>query len=213
MQPLALLGGTFDPVHHGHLRAAWEAAERLDCELRLLPASTPPHRDPPLAAAAHRVAMLKLALAGQSQLGLELSEVERGGPSYMVDTLTDLRRSIGPERPLILVLGIDAFAGLSRWHRWTELFGLSHLAVMTRPGHGPLFEAELAAEWFARRVDGPERLAATPAGGIATLEVSALAISASAIRALLAEGRSPRYLLPGRVLDYIVRHGLYGAVE
>lgn len=209
MQPLAILGGTFDPVHHGHLRVAWEASEQLDCELRLLPSATPPHRDAPAADAVHRVAMLRLALAGQSQLGLELAEIERGGRSYMVDTLTDLRRAVGPERPLILVLGADAFAGLSSWHRWTGIFGLAHIAVMTRPGHEPAFEAELAAEWFARRVDAPRALAGAPAGRIAALSVSALAISASAIRALLAEGRSPRYLVPERVLDYIVRHGLY----
>lgn len=206
---LAVLGGTFDPIHFGHLRVAWEASEALDCELRLMPSAAPPHRPQPLASTAHRVAMLERALEGQTRLGIERAEIERGGTSYMVDTLCALRAREGAERPIVLVLGSDAFAGLASWHRWSALFGLAHLAVLNRGGQTPLLDAELAAEWFARRVDSRAALVAAPAGAILPIKVSALEISASAVRALLASRRAPRYLVPDAVFGYIDSAQLY----
>lgn len=200
MSMLAILGGTFDPVHLGHLRVAWEAAEVLDAEVRLLPAHAPPHRPPPQASAAERVAMLCAALAGQSRLALDTREIERGGPSYMVDTLADLRREAGPSRPLVLLLGVDAFAGLPTWHRWRELFALAHLGVLTRPGAAPALPAELEAEAAPRRVAAAAALRAAPAGRVLAIAVTALDISASRVRALLAAGREPRYLVPEALL-------------
>src|SRR6185312_1151077 len=122
MRPLAILGGTFDPVHLGHLRAAWEAAEALDAEVRLVPAHVPPHRSAPVASAPQRVAILRAALAGQDRLKLDTRELDRDGPSYTYDTLAGLRPEIGA-RPLVLLIGSDAFAALPTWHRWRELFG------------------------------------------------------------------------------------------
>ncbi len=193
--PLALLGGTFDPVHLGHLRAAWEVADALDAELRLVPAQLPPHRPQPVASATARVAMLRAALAGQQRLRLDLREIDRAGPSYTVDTLLSLRAEIGSQRPLVLVLGQDAFAGLATWHRYCELPELAHILVMTRPQAEPGWPAALAS-WQTRAVPDLVALRTRPAGAIAQLQVSALAISASQIRALLAAGREPRYLLP-----------------
>jgi nicotinate-nucleotide adenylyltransferase len=199
-RPLAIFGGTFDPVHLGHLRAAWEAAELLDAEVRLLPAHVPPHRAQPLASAAARVAMLRAALAGQDRLGLDLRELARPGPSYSVDTLAELRAEHGPRRPLLLLLGQDAFAGLPTWQRWTQLPDLAHIVVLTRPGGRPAWPDSLQRLWQQRVVAAPAALRGMPAGAMLELRVSALEISASQVRALLAAGREPRYLLPDALL-------------
>lgn len=209
MQPVAIFGGTFDPIHVGHLRVAWEAAEALDAVVRMMPASVPPHREQPHASAQQRLAMLELALAGQQRLVADGRELRRSGPSYTVDTLTELRAEHGATRPLVLIVGADAFAGMSSWHRWRDLFALAHVAVLTRPGHGGVFEAELAGEWFARRVDDVASLRLAAAGNIVPLAVSELEVSASMVRETLAAGRSPRFLVPDSVLDYIVRGALY----
>ncbi len=200
LRPLALLGGTFDPVHLGHLRVAWEAAEALDVEVRLLPARAPPHRPQPIASAEARVALLRAALAGQDRLGLDLRELARPGPSYSVDTLTELRAEQGTQRPLLLLLGQDAFAGLPTWRRWMQLFQLAHIVVLTRPASLPIWPDSLQQQWRKRAVTEPAALRATPAGAVFNLRVSALEISASQVRALLAAGREPRYLLPDALL-------------
>jgi len=208
-RPLALFGGTFDPVHFGHLRSALEVAETLDAELRMLPAHVPWHRAQPVASAEQRLRMLELALAGQDRLVADARELRRPGPTYTIDTLLELRAEVGAQRPLVVVVGADAFGGLSRWHRWRELFDHAHVAVMTRPGHEAAFEAEVAGEWFARRVPDADALLAKPHGGILPVAVTALEISASRVRALLARGESPRFLVPEAVAEYIRSEGLY----
>lgn len=209
-RPVAVFGGTFDPVHHGHLRVAWEVAEQLDCELRLLPSAQPPHRAIPAASAEHRAAMLALALRGQDRLDLDRRELERSGASYSVDTLRELRAELGPQRPLLFVLGADAFRGLPAWHRWQELTGLAHLVAMTRPRQrldklDPVLHAAMAGRWTGMA----ERIHAEPHGRVMVLRVTPLSISSSLIRTALAAGRSPRYLLPQAVLEYIEQTGLY----
>lgn len=199
--PLAIFGGTFDPIHIGHLRAAWEASEALGAEVRLVPAKIPPHRPQPVASAAERVAMLRAALAGQDRLGLDLREIDRTGPSYSVDTLASLRAEIGPTRPLVLLIGADAFAALSSWHRWRDLFELAHMCVLTRPAQIPAMPVALAAEVAARQTTRVDDLRIAPAGRVLDMVVSALGISATRIRALLAAGREPRWLVPQAVLD------------
>jgi nicotinate-nucleotide adenylyltransferase len=201
MQPLAVFGGTFDPIHIGHLRAAWEAAEALGAEVRLVPAKIPPHRPQPVASPEQRVAMLRAALAGQDRLRLDLRELDRPGPSFTFDTLTSLRSEVGDQRPLVLVIGADAFAGLPGWHRWRELFDLAHVCVLTRPAQIPAMPDELAAEVAARHVDSVETLRTTSAGRVLDMVVSALGISATRIRTLLAEGHEPRWLVPQALLD------------
>ncbi|BBD80813.1 nicotinate-nucleotide adenylyltransferase [Aerosticca soli] len=199
-RPLAILGGTFDPVHLGHLNAAWEAAELLDAEVRLLPARQPPHRPPPVADAATRAAMLRIALRGQSRLVLDTRELDRAGPSYTVDTLLDLRAEQGT-RPLVLLLGEDAFAGLTSWHRWQKLFALAHIGVLTRPGTEPGCPQALRETVARRRVDDPALLRREPAGRVLALPVTPLEISATRVRELIAQGREPRYLLPAGLSD------------
>lgn len=195
MKPLAILGGTFDPVHIGHLCVAWEAAELLDAEVRLMPARVPPHRTPPVASAEQRVALLRAALAGQDRLQLDLRELERDGPSYSVDTLEALRAEQG-DRPLVLMMGADAFAGLPGWHRWQRLFELAHIGVFARPGFEAAWPADLEAAIAGRLADPVGDWRGRPAGAVLTLEVTPLEISATRVRRLLAAGRLPRYLLP-----------------
>jgi nicotinate-nucleotide adenylyltransferase len=196
-RPLAVLGGTFDPVHHGHLRGAWEAAEALDAEVRLIPARTPPHRPPPVADAAGRVALLRAALAGQDRLGIDTRELDRDGPSYTVDTLASLRADIGPDRPLVLLVGADAFAGLASWHLWQDLFTFAHIGVLTRPGGsheptGPL--ADFIVGRRTERVHGP-------AGKVVDIAITPLDIAATAIREAFAAGNEPRFLLPSACFE------------
>ena len=199
-EPVVVLGGTFDPVHIGHLRVALEAAEALGAPVRLMPAHVPPHRPRPVANAAQRVAMLRAALAGQARLQLDTRELDRSEPSYTVDTLRQMRTEFGASRPLILLLGADAFAGLPTWHCWRELFDLAHIAVMTRPGHDARLPADLDTEVVARRAQSAADLRATPSGKVLHLPVTPLEISASAVRAVLAAGRNPRWLIPDALL-------------
>jgi len=208
-RPLALFGGTFDPIHFGHLRAAWEAAERLDAEVRLLPANVPPHRPQPVLDANQRVELLRLALAGQTRLTLDTRELDRDGPSYTVDTLRELRAEIGDARPLVLLVGADAFAGLPSWNRWLQLFDLAHVGVLDRPGPVRERPAELLQQIQTREdtLDGAWR--DVGAGRILRLDVTDLDISATAIRAELAAGREPRFLLPDAVHEAIRERGWY----
>jgi len=200
MRPVAIFGGTFDPVHLGHLRAAWEAAEQLDAEVRMMPAHVPPHRPPTRASAAQRVALLRAALEGQDRLQLDTRELQREGPSYSVDTLADLRRELGQQQPLVLLVGADAFAGLDRWDRWQELFELAHIGVLTRPGVETAMHPVLQEQVEPRWAEVPADLHDAACGQVLRIPVTALEISASAIRAQLAAGRSPRYLVPAALL-------------
>lgn len=140
--PLGVLGGTFDPIHTGHLRLAEEAREALGLGgVRLIPAGQPPHRGEPGSTAEDRLAMARLAAAGNPGFMVDDGEVRAQQKSYTVLTLERLRAEIGPRRPLVLILGADAFAGLPTWHRWTDLFALAHLAVANRPGYAPTADA------------------------------------------------------------------------
>jgi len=208
-----VMGGTFDPIHFGHLRLAEEARQALGLtRVRIIPAGQPPHRDQPCGSAEDRLNMARLALAGLPQFELDDSEVRADLPSYTVPTLERLRSKIGPEAPLVLLLGVDAFLGLPSWHRWRELFGLAHIAVATRPGyalHEQHMGEELRSEFHHRACPRPEALAQAATGRVASFAMTPLAISATSIRAILARDGSPRFLLPDAVLDYIQQHHLY----
>jgi nicotinate-nucleotide adenylyltransferase len=210
---IGLLGGTFDPIHFGHLRLAEEIGQALDLEeVRLMPAGTPPHRAAPNASAAHRRAMVELAIAGNPRLRLETIELGKSEPCYMVDTLAALRLELGAHAPIILIIGADAFSALDSWHEWRHLFDLCHFAVAQRPGYMAWesgLGTELASALAARRVKHAAALHESPSGSIAVLDITPLDISASRIRADLAAGRGARYLSPDSVLDYIERHRLY----
>jgi len=215
MHPFGLLGGTFDPIHYGHLRLAEEMAEALGLDtVRILPTGTPPHRDQPMASAADRLAMVKLAIAGNARFVLDEHEARKIEPCYMVDTLTALRAELGNDLPIVLFMGADAFTGLASWHHWRHLFELAHIAVAHRPGDGgehwqSKLPAELADEFSARHSPDTGILRALPAGRIFLNTITQLDISASRIRGLLAARLEPRYLLPDAVLNYIYSNRLY----
>jgi len=207
---IGLYGGTFDPVHYGHLRTAVEVqtALRLD-EIRFIPCRVPAHRTTPAASPEQRVRMLELALASaEPGLCIDARELHRPGPSYMVDTLMSLREEL-PETPLGLILGLDAFRTLPSWQRWQDLFALTHFIVMQRPGTEADFPAELTHVLKQRLSADPAVLRQTPAGRVMRLDVIQLDNSSTRIRQILAAGHSARYLTPDAVLDYMHGQGLY----
>jgi nicotinate-nucleotide adenylyltransferase len=207
---IGLYGGTFDPIHFGHLRTALDVQQILGLDqLRFLPCGVPPHRPAPAASPAQRLAMVREAVRNEPGLQVDNRELQRPGPSYMVDTLQSLRDELGA-RSLGLILGMDAFRALETWHRWQHLLDLAHLIVMQRPGaRAPAAGALEGLVRGHRATDGAE-LRARPAGGILFLPVRQLDISATEIRQLLARGESPRYLLPDGVLELIRAQQLYG---
>jgi len=210
-------GGTFDPVHRGHVAIAEGARQSLLgaglalARFDFLPNADPPHRDPPGANAGHRVAMLWLALQGLPQFGIDLREIRRGGASYMVDTLTELRGQLGPQAPLVLLMGADAFSGLERWQRWTRLPELAHLLVASRPdAPGERLSAALRSLCQARGAP-LGALAGAAAGRVVQLELPAHPASSSAVRSTL-QARvigAAHALLDPAVLAYVERHRLY----
>ena len=209
---IGILGGTFDPVHLGHLALAESALAGLPlAEVLWLPSGSPGHRGSPVAAARDRLAMLKLATEGHARYRIDASELAREEPTYTVHTLTRMRAALGAAQPLVLLLGSDSFLSLPTWLRWRELLGLAHIAVAARPGWLPSDggPAPDLAEEIARRSARPEQLAASAAGRVAFFAMPPTDISASALRAGLAEGRDMGHLLPAAVLAYIRTHQLY----
>lgn len=209
--PVGLLGGTFDPIHHAHLRLAHEAHAACGLDhVRFVPSATPPHRGTPGATAEQRLAMVELAIAGHPGFIADRRELDRTQPSYTIHTLESLRYDFGAARPICLLLGADAFRLLETWHRWRDLFATAHLVVAHRPGFDPQPDTPALVDEYRRRlIDDPAALARQPAGCILRLPITALDISASAIRAERLAGGSPRYLLPDSVLGYIESHHLY----
>jgi nicotinate-nucleotide adenylyltransferase len=212
-EPLGIFGGTFDPVHFGHLRLAEESIGHLGLGgVRWIPAGQPPHRGTPQVTAQQRLEMVLRSTAKNARFSVDTGEIESAAPSYTVHTLERLRGELGAAQSLVLLVGADAFAGLTSWHRWRELFALAHIAVSHRPGFPVEIASlphELATEFADRRLLDVGGLRAKPAGGIVTFAMTQLAISATQIRKLLANGLSARYLLPDSVLDYIQTHSLY----
>ena len=204
-----VFGGTFDPVHFGHLRAASEVSENLDIDdFRLLPAGIPPHRQSTHASGEHRLAMLRLAVADHPDLLVDEREVRRQGASFMVDTLVEIRAQ-SQTRPLMLILGQDAANKLDDWHRWRDLFELAHLVIMTRPNAAHEYSVALAGCLDSRLAENHGKLYEQPAGLVCYMNVTQLAISSTDIRNRVSNGISPRFLLPDRVLAYVNYHGLY----
>ena len=213
-QPIGILGGTFDPVHYGHLRLAEEMLELANLrQIRFIPAGTPPHRSAPRVSAQHRSAMVQLAIADQPAFVLDDREVNRSTPCYTVDTLRELRADLGETQPLCLLMGGDAFLQLHTWHEWEQLFGLAHIVVGYRPGFTLEERIHSATDKLRRhyqsRLCTAEDLSRQPSGGIAELAIPKLEISATDIRQRVAKNRTIRYLLPNAVENYIHQHHLY----
>ncbi len=214
---IGVFGGTFDPVHFGHLRCALELLESLALvEMRLIPCRQPPHRPQPQATAEQRLAMLELATSGQPGFVVDRRELDRPGPSYMVDTLTSLREEF-PRSPLCLIIGTDALLAFDRWHRWQEIGELAHLVVIYRPGWRGQEDLGRAGrelqQWLSGRlVTDLAVLRSAPAGKVLFQSVTQLAISATDIRMRTKSGRSVRYLLPEAVREYIESSQIYRSV-
>ncbi len=207
---IGILGGTFDPVHFGHLRPALDVRQALALdEIRLLPCHVPPHRPQPLASTQQRTLMLQAAIAGVDGFVIDEREFERDGLSYTFDTLQSLRKDL-PGKTLCLLVGMDAFRGLPTWHRWHELLNHCHIVVMTRPQAKFPEKGELAEYIHMHRARDAAMLRTQPTGLLWFQEVTQLEISATRLRALLAAGEQADFLLPADVLDLIHIQGLYG---
>ena len=213
MTGIGILGGTFDPVHCGHLRLALEIRERLslDC-VRLLPAPCPRLREAPRADVSSRLDMLAAAIEGEPGLQLDAREVDRDGPTYTVETLESLRREF-PDSVLVFIVGMDSFRKLDRWHRWQELLDLAHLVVADRPGGSLPGPGPIADLLEQRRCDDVAVLKSQPAGRIMMCRPPLLDISATRIRSRVAEGRSIRFLVPDKVIELINRARCYTHAE
>ena len=214
MPALGLFGGTFDPVHFGHLRLATELSEAFHLEkVVFIPAGLPYHRG----RAAHatsdqRLTMLKLATQRDARFDVDDRELKRSGNTYTYDTLAEIRHERGPDIPLVFLAGTDSFAKIDTWHRWTELFDLAHFAVAVRADDAQWFSrgpGTFPKDAWPRVTQNPRELASAPAGKIMTFAMTPLSISSTAIRALAAEGSSIRYLTPDPVAEFIRSHNLY----
>jgi nicotinate-nucleotide adenylyltransferase len=213
MKPIGIFGGTFDPIHYGHLRTAFEMLQALRFdEVRFMPCGNPPHRSEPIADADLRLQMVRIATDGQAGFVVDDRELQRDGPSYSVDTLSALRQEF-PRQSLGLIIGMDAFLGLPKWYHWREILQLAHIVVAHRPGWrapdiGPL--GDLLAERGTHRI---MNLHEALSGHIYIHDVTQLEISSSEIRELVGLGRDPRFLMPDGVRDLITESGCYAAAE
>ena len=212
-EPIALFGGTFDPIHFGHLRTAFELLQALKlAQVRFLPTGDPPHREAPLANAQLRLEMVRAAVVGQPGFAVDDREIRRQGVSYTVDTLTELRQE-NPQRSLCMLLGMDAFLGMPTWHRWREIFRLCHVVVAHRPGWKAPITGPRGEEMVDRGTGSVRDLHTSAAGRIYVHGVTQLEIASTDLRALIMSGRDLRYLVPDAVRDLIQRSGCYAAAN
>ena len=211
--PIGIFGGTFDPIHFGHLRTGFELLQSLRLgELRWIPAGNPGHRSAPLADATQRLAMVRAATADQPGFVVDDREIRRAGVTYTVDTLGELRREF-PQRPLCLILGMDAFLGFESWHRWREVLEHAHLVVAHRPGWQAPRTGPLASLLESRAASDLDALHATLAGRIRVQAVTQLEISSSDLRAIITSGRDPRFLVPDAVCEIIRQTQCYARAQ
>jgi nicotinate-nucleotide adenylyltransferase len=210
---MGIFGGTFDPIHYGHLRTAFELREILRLpEVRFMPAGNPPHREHTVASNAQRLAMVRAATEGQPGFTVDDREMHKTGPSYSVETLAELRAE-HPARPLCLIIGMDAFLGLPKWHQWRDLMRLSHLVVAHRPGWRAPTMGPLGELLVDRGTGAVADLHDSVAGRIYIHAVTQLEISSTDVRALIHAGRDPRYLMPDGVRRIILESGCYARKE
>lgn len=211
---IGILGGTFNPIHFGHLRMAQELADALGFdEVRFIPSANPPHRTTPEVSAAHRAAMVQLAIADNPLFKLDMRELARRGASYMIDTLISLREELGEHAALCLIMGSDAFVKLDTWHHWQKLLDYCHIILVQRPNFAPdqlRLSAELTALLHDHYTENLDDLTEKTNGYIHMQKITPLEISATRIRESLKTGHTVRYLMPENVIAYITTHKLYG---
>ena len=213
MRSIAILGGTFDPIHFGHLRPALELSQMGFDEVRLMPCHVPALRETPHCSAEQRLAMVALAVNNEPRLTVDTRELDREGESFTVDTLTDMRNELGDQVSLNLVMGMDAFLGLPKWRQWERIAELANIVVTERPGSVIPVAGIMERFLNARRVSSMETLCKAASGRVLVQQLALLDISATRIRALIGSGQSARYLLPESVWDYIEQHRLYRSIE
>lgn len=207
---IGVLGGTFDPIHFGHLRPVLDCLQALALDqVRLIPLKVAVHRPQPVAPAALRLAMLEAAIAGEPGLVADPRELERAGESYTYDTLVHLRSELGDAEPLCLLVGSDAFAGFPDWHRPREILDLAHVVILRRPGASTGFAPALQGLLRRRLCEDPSALRDAPGGRVLLQAVTQMDISSTRIRDLIRQGQSPRFLLPDGVLAICEQEGLY----
>ena len=212
-EPIGLFGGTFDPIHYGHLRTAFELWQSLRlAQVRFLPTGNPPHREPSLASPELRLQMVNAAIAGQSAFVVDDREMRRTGISYSVDTLLDVRAEF-PARSLCLMLGMDAFLGMPNWHRWQEIFELAHVVVAHRPGWKAPMTGPLGEVMVDRGTGSIHDLQQAKAGRVYVHAVTQLEISSTDLRQLIYAHRDLRYLVPDAVRELIVSTGCYAQIQ
>jgi nicotinate-nucleotide adenylyltransferase len=212
-QCVALLGGSFDPVHCGHVALGSHFASLLKADqLRVIPAGAPWQKRPLQVSGEQRADMVRLAFAAlETPVVVDLQEIERAAPTYTIDTLRQLRSQFGPQASLVFLIGSDQLQRLASWHQWRQLFDYAHIGVAARPGFalsGPDVPSEVAAE-FVRRQGTVEQIRHTPHGLIYLAQDFAADISATQVRAALQRGETANMLIPEVVLDYIKQHHLY----
>ena len=213
MPAIGILGGTFNPVHYGHLRMAQELAESLNLDtVRFIPAANPPHKDAPVISAEQRAAMVQLAIANNSRFVFDDRELHRAGASYTLDTLHSLRDELGKDISITLFMGSDAFTKFDTWHRWQEIIELCHIALVQRPqlrGHEHKLSPSLETFLHHHYSENSDDLRHASCGFVTMRQITALDISSTAIRHALQHGNSVRYLMPDSVIDFIQTHQLY----
>lgn len=210
MKCIGILGGTFNPIHIGHLHLAEQLLAQLKLEsIRFIPSANPPLKSPPQVSAQHRANMVKLAIANNPTLQIDTRELERTGPSYTIDTLRSLRMELGAETSISLLMGYDALLGLPKWHEWQSLLDVAHIIVVNRPQSSGEPPPALLSLLKTKQTATPEALFHAPAGKIYFAQIKPLDVSSSQIRALLAQGKPVNKWLDSNVLAYIQQHHLY----
>lgn len=208
--PIGVLGGTFDPVHNGHINLALSCHRHFGLdEVRLIPVNIPAHRPQPLASSDQRLTMLKLAIKDHAQLTIDERELHRQGISYTIDSLKSLRAELGSQA-ICIILGMDAFQAFHTWHQWRLILDYAHIIVADRPGNeSGLKQAELKSLVTERATDNISILQQIPAGSILKIDLPMLDVSASQIRSLISDNKETSHLLPVSVNDYIQSNKLY----
>lgn len=212
MRLVGIFGGTFNPIHFGHLRMAQELASALKMdEVKFIPSANPPHKGNVMVSAEHRSAMVKLAIANNPLFSVDELELNRTGTSYTIDTLISLRESLGQDTSLCLMMGSDAFVKLNTWHRWQELLDYAHIVLVQRPSAQPqeALPAEVEALLRDHYTDQHVDLANENSGFIMMQAITGQDISATGIREILRGGESARYLIPFEIAQYIEQNTLY----
>ena len=212
MRLVGLLGGTFNPIHNGHLRLAQELADALNfSEVRFIPSANPPHKTAPQVSAAHRAEMVKLAISSNPIFKLDARELQRTGASYTIDTLISLQEELGGSVALCLMMGSDAFSKLNTWHRWQALIDYCHIILVQRPASAtqPKLADELSVLLHNHYTENISDLTNENAGYIHMQKITALDITSTNIRVQLESELSPRYLMPDNVITHINNNKLY----